>query len=856
MYSEIIHTRCGDGIDIKKNQASVPGGGIGGFKVYSCTCNVTDDDFVDLQFLDKVLSEKQSYADPAFMDDAYLYYVPDIGNRILVNFHPIHFDRTVKGGSYPRRPGNFINQGFMGRFEDLYPYETFGNHSVWDAQERGEAFYYENAPTPLPQRDNLSDEIGNIGLDDIASFVADGRRDVLKSAIAFLVGQYDLPPEERKFLVIRDEDSRHLELWIAAIESAFSPRMASGLSFATRLDKFTNNNKYTVNLNGRYQPMIDLQNPDQKLRYRAMIVGVDGRDRTNNAAVRVLPNSPYVILDGKTKTLSAQVEASNPFYHFVTGFDDGHSYFCREFMQTVDLSSPSSDVIKLFVAYSKLESYGSFPVLKDVVSGLNTLSHHRLIKTLYLENLYEKIKANLSEYLKEDAALAFSVLNWLNKAAAVVGDTAAAESFQRIVCQSFASNVFKSPRSEKTAELVEIVGASSFVQEAAAHLTSEATVQEFQNYMLAYKSDDWVRFSEIFVSNLRNMRGVREMLSNSAREVFTNSIKAFYGERDGQGALKVADSYYKINPTDTVDTLLSDAGSSSDANYIGFILQLICRISPETVSPDRALSNFRHQLQGYRLDGYFFNVLAFKARQLTRPQEMERFLDDVLSDREFAGMDMSPILSSLDKNLVVSDKAAAKVAAKIQNNNTGRANCVNSAHICALSVIDDKRLAESVLSLVNSLIAQGFPSAEDAAYADMLMKKLFASKVSEEVFAVIVEASERSRFYADRIVGEAFQYLGSRQEGIIGEVIAAASRMNGGNLFNALVENCAAVKKFDKGMSAIRSTLRTKGEQQYFALVERDAAALRDKNKSGSIFGRFFSHGSSGDSKSSRWGKK
>lgn len=49
-------------------------------------------------------------------------------------------------------------------------------------------------------------------------------------AIAFIISQYSLPPEERKFLVIKDENSKLIEFWVAAIESAFSPRMAAGLS--------------------------------------------------------------------------------------------------------------------------------------------------------------------------------------------------------------------------------------------------------------------------------------------------------------------------------------------------------------------------------------------------------------------------------------------------------------------------------------------------------------------------------------------------------------------------------------------------------------------------------------------------
>ena len=245
MYSELIYTRCGEGIDILRGRSPIKNSG---FKVFSCSDMVTEEGVADLPLLYATAQSKETYTDPSFMDDAYLFVVPDLGEKFLLNFHPIPFDKNATG-DYSHRPGNFINQIFIGGFEDIYPYETFGNEAVWDAQKRGEAYYYENSPTSLALRDDLTDSVGKICLDDIKAFVADGRREVLMSAIAFVVSQYSLPPEERKFLAIRDENSRRIELWVAAIESAFSPRMASGLSFATRLDKFVNANKYTVNLN-------------------------------------------------------------------------------------------------------------------------------------------------------------------------------------------------------------------------------------------------------------------------------------------------------------------------------------------------------------------------------------------------------------------------------------------------------------------------------------------------------------------------------------------------------------------------------------------------------------------------------
>ena len=171
MYSELIYTRCRQGIDILKGGRTIASDG---FKVYSCSDNIINDDIVDLPFLFNVAQGKQTYADPSFMDDAYLFISPDKGKSMTVNFHPIPFDRTATG-DYSHRPGNFINQVYVGDFHDFYPYELFGSSYAWDAKERGEAFYYNTPPTALPVRNNIDDAAGSILQDDIAAFVADGR---------------------------------------------------------------------------------------------------------------------------------------------------------------------------------------------------------------------------------------------------------------------------------------------------------------------------------------------------------------------------------------------------------------------------------------------------------------------------------------------------------------------------------------------------------------------------------------------------------------------------------------------------------------------------------------------------------
>ena len=849
MYSELIYTRCGEGIDILRGRNPIKNSG---FKVFSCSENITEAGFTDLPFLYATAQSKEPYADPSFMDDAYLFVVPDLGGKYLLNFHPIPFDRTATG-DYSHRPGNFINQIFIGQFDDIYPYELFGNESVWDAQKRGEAFYYENSPAPLAQRDDIGGTIGYINFDDIAAFVAEGRREALMGAIAFIVSQYSLPPEERKFLVIRDENSQLIELWIAAIESAFSPRMAAGLSFATRLDKFANANKYTVNLSGQYQTQINLQSPNQKLRFKAMIVGVDERDKTNTAAARALANSPYVVLDGKTRTLSINVDTSNPYYRYVTTYDEGHEYLCRQFMQMVDVASPSGDVLKLYSAFVSLSKYSSSKQLRDLLASLNVLEQVKLKKTSNLERLYKEIKQDIPRFLKEDAVSSFAVMSWLEHTAVVVGDDSVRETFNDVVCRSYADNIYMRPQAESTKDLHNAITKSVFAQSASAYIISRTTVEAYANAAQAYKPSDWVSFTEFYVAALKANEGD---FSETVNVLLPDSINALYHARDGQGAVRVASLYVALNQRQTVDILLTHASSVTDQNYIAFIIQLVCRIAPELISTESNLTRLYRQLQRFNLNSYFSVALAYKAQTMVRVQDMERFLDWIQSNRELKGIDLTSTIRIFDKNIVISDKTAGRLASEIQSCKPEGVACINSAHVYALDVLDARKQAGGLIPILNNMISQGFPSIKDEAYAERLVDKLYSGRLPEGVFATVVTAASNSSFYSALIAGEAMRYVGKRQDSVIGELIDTAVQTNSKPLFDALINACADIKQFDKGMSAIRGTIRTKAAQQYFALVEKEAKTLHDQRKESSLFGRLFSRGSTNDSDSGKWGKK
>jgi hypothetical protein len=314
--------------------------------------------------------------------------------------------------------------------------------------------------------------------------------------------------------------------------------------------------------------------------------------------------------------------------------------------------------------------------------------------------------------------------------------------------------------------------------------------------------------------------------------------------------------YAALNQVQTVDIILADASSATDQNYIAFLVQLVCRIAPETISTESNLTRLYKQLQQFNLDSHFSAALAYKAQTLVRAQDMERFLDWIQSSRELKGVDLTSVIRILDKNIVISDKAAGRLASQIQNCRPENVPYINSAHIYALDILDDRKLASGLIPLLNSMISQGFPSIKDEAYAERLVGKLYSGRLPEGAFSTVVSAASNSPYYSALIAEEAMRYVGTRQDLVISELIDIAVQTSSKNLFDALVNACADMKQFDKGVSAIRGTIRSKSSQQYFALIEKDARTLHDQKKEPSLFGRLFSRGASNDSESGKWGKK
>lgn len=384
MYSELIYTRCSEGIELttgKKNSFK-------GFKVFACSAELLNDADMDIGFLADMARISLSTLNN-LKSDAYLYFVPAFGKRFLLESHAVEPEKNAEG-FFSHRGGNFLNQIFVGTFEDQYPFETFGDESIWDAKKRGEAFYYTNASEALPCRVSLASD-RRFQFEDVGKFVADGRRNVLMKALAFLIEQYSIPYEKRRYLLIKDKTSTEIKMWISAIECAFSQRIASGISFTTRFGGTieSSNNLYSVNLMGKYNPQEFGRKRSPNSRIKAMIVGIE----ESECRKPIKESAEFVILDGTTKTLSCEIDAVKPVYSLMTAYNNRHRMFTQGFLQTFDFTEPGEEIVRLFVAFTALERYETNASEEDLSRALSFMLRHRMKKTPYLSELYQRVKS-------------------------------------------------------------------------------------------------------------------------------------------------------------------------------------------------------------------------------------------------------------------------------------------------------------------------------------------------------------------------------------------------------------------------------------------------------------------------------
>jgi len=831
MYSELIYTRCRQGIDILKEGRAITSDG---YKVYSCTSSLLKDGVTDLQFLLNAAQAKQPYSEPLFMDDAYLYFVPEQGDSFMMDFYPVPFDPNANG-DYAHRAGNFVNHIIIGDYSEFYPYELFRDNTVWNAKARGEAYYYENIPTDLPARDDISDPVGPFGIEEIGAFIADGRKEAFMSAVAFLISQYSLPPEERKFLVIRDESEQNIELWIAAIEHAFSPRMAASIPFATRMDKFATANRYTVNQMGVYQTQINLQDKNQKLRYRAMIVGVDERDRVNAGAARPLANSQFVLLDGKEKTTSFEADTSNRYYRFITSFNDSHQSFCREFLQMINITAPSADIYRLRDVYMFFES-NSIPTAKDMGKVVAILEKYTLLQSSKLQNIYAKVTADLPRFLQEDLHSTLRIIKWLQSVSCIVGDTNASTRLTDIVCKAFAEQVFRKANPDEAFDFWQNIKNSEFASSVARYFVDPATIQANQSYLPHFTSAARLVYVLIYLDCAAFAGAVRK---EHLKSVVNWGLELCRTHKDTDSAKKILKSLEKCHGINTQDILFAIA-KDAERGYAEFIVMFLVAYDKSIVASDASMMAFLKKLSADRMEHLFGAVLKFRAKELSKPIEFEQMINLLSRIQGLSTIDQAEIFAVLDQKLSLTDRNCLSVAKAIQDKLPREAVCTKSAHILALDVLTNRRQRDKFTDIYNELIPQRFPSINNDNYIKMLVEALFKAKIDTSELHYVIQLFSREPTYIAELVAVILSVTSSRQTDEWNMLIFTALKTKDQNLITTIINECAKLKQGEKTLDQLSDMLTERETRDYFQKIAQKAREVIRSQKPQSGFGRFF----------------
>lgn len=342
MFREAIHTRCRYGIDIvtcEKMEGN-------GYQTHDIDRSLLNDDSIDKALLEDQLS-KRVPGDA----DGYKYIRLSDGESSLVNIHRVDSDAD--------RGGNFVAQAYVGDFSDVYPFTTFGDGTVWDAKDISEADYYSRIPS---YGDMSKQVIGSrrFEMGDVSKFISHGmRRILLKKLLSFIVSEFGKPVGERRSVIIRETTEKNVEMWIKAVELAFSPRMSSAITFATRLHSLSTN-FYTVNDRGMLDG-IDLSRGAAYQRCKYMIVGVIDDDGDGRSSVIIPSDRRYVMLDGKAMSFNGDPEIPSLFGYLelVTSYTLSHRTFVTEFLQMLDINQPCERLGELVEAFTALTDSSS-----------------------------------------------------------------------------------------------------------------------------------------------------------------------------------------------------------------------------------------------------------------------------------------------------------------------------------------------------------------------------------------------------------------------------------------------------------------------------------------------------------------
>ncbi|WKY49033.1 hypothetical protein Q5O24_06895 [Eubacteriaceae bacterium ES3] len=359
MLNQLIYTRCMPHRELKNKGQVVRADGFGVFSMsQELVINppVSNYDFLQTR-LAVQNGAKETSVTGLFNSYEYTALSTDIYAMSFEVARP-HCKESRKNGQ-SHRTGTYIKQCLVGMPGD-YPFKWFGA-SAWDAYLKSENDYYlDENPSAEPAWLNTVQEIPNgsyITIERIKQFVNAGRAEAVKAGIWFLVHEYEKPENERKVLLIKDVPE-NVELWIAAIEYAFSAEMAKKITFATNKTKLGTQNDnsmfFYTDETGKYYPMRNNSMALSRHPYN-MIVGYHPKDNFC-AAVKQMPTSNFVMIDGTSNTATFATDDSiqSAYYSATVQYEADIIDFTSIVLPSFPVTTITDKIPELYNAYKYL----------------------------------------------------------------------------------------------------------------------------------------------------------------------------------------------------------------------------------------------------------------------------------------------------------------------------------------------------------------------------------------------------------------------------------------------------------------------------------------------------------------------
>lgn len=830
MYYDLIYTRCRHGIDILRSGQPILNDG---FKIYTCSSELYKRNLIDLRLALNFVQRRQSFSEPDFMDDAYLYAVPDIGFKLLDSFHPVPFDLSVIG-NFSKTHGMYLNHAVAGDFEDIYPFETFHDKRIWTAQENNEAYYYEHEPQDLCPRDIALEGNKSYSFSDIGEFIKNGRQELLKQAVAFLIKQFRLPMKERKYLVIKDESSENIEMWIAAVELAFSPKMASNISFATRLDKFASTNTYYVNSDGTFSQQQNTGGGHARL--RAMIVGVITKDKANSA--RMISDAPYVLIDGEKKEALFDIAIVGRYYNLICSFDDVHERFSREFLQSFDLNQPCEALVKLADAYETLcETSPNSP--NEYAVALRNIASFKCYKTDIICAIYKRVNERLGQFLKSSTEKSLPILNWVGDMADFMSDGGAKQRISEIITKRATEVFFTDYKKNTIIGFWEDIKNGSFVSNISELLHDKKTINEYLTVIRKYDTKDVTVFFDIYCTLCKDSLLAR---NENAKMIISCCVSACSKHRNSDSLCSILSTLECVLQNDSYIFILESIKTYEPETLNDVVNYIVKNMRARKGNLDAILSLCK-ALHGYEMDKQTMNIIEryindskdiMDLNMLARKVGKAGYLNELIKRK---------IYEIMDKKVNVANSDFDILAFSIQENKPDSAECINSAHISVLNVLGNNDGKITVRECLTPYVKQGFPVIAIESYISRLVSVLLKLNLSasdqEYVLEMIAGASDSyGKQYMAALITEA-ENNQSKWESTVSFACTFQDTMLKRKMDDALHSSLIGSGMKKKNMEALGKLLSDKTVKRYYESVVEDISNMM-KERDGSMISRLF----------------